>query len=206
MGNKQCRAPVERNELIRRFNEGEEAAFEEVYKLLYRDLLYFSGKLFYSSSLIPEDVVQDLFMKLWIGRHVAFSSLEHIKAYMYNSIRNSFREYQSHQKVKDRYEQAVQQDEERFFSYIVETEVIAELSRHPELFPQECAKVLKLYLEGWDVKDIAGKLGKAPSTIYNQRQEIIAILKKIMKHKLFSLLLLASFSKCNQKQRREKSI
>lgn len=193
MRKKQLFESVETEELIRRFNCREESAFEEIYGLLYQDLLYFSIKLFYHSGLIPQDVLQDLFMKLWIGKHISFNSLEHIKAYMYTSIRNSFKEYHSHQKVLGKYKQTVQNEEDRFTSYIIETEVISELSRRPELFPTECAKVLKLYLEGWDIKDIAEKLGKSPSTIYTQRQEIILILKKLMKQKLFSLLLYGSF-------------
>lgn len=193
MGKKQIPDLIETKELIRRFNRREESAFENIYGLLYQDLLYFSIKLFNHSDLIPQDILQDLFMKLWIEKHISFNSLEHIKAYMYTSIRNCFREYHSHQKVKNKYEQTLQNEKDLFTSYLVETEVIAELSRHPELFPKECAKVLKLYLEGWDIKDIAEKLGKSPSTIYTQRQEIIVILKKLMKRELFTLFLYASF-------------
>lgn len=193
MGKKQIPDLIETEELIRRFNRREESAFENIYGLLYQDLLYFSIKLFNHSGLVPQDILQDLFMKLWIEKHISFNSLEHIKAYMYTSIRNSFREYYSHEKVKSKYEQTLQDEKDLFASYLIETEVIAELSRHPELFPKECAKVLKLYLEGWDIKDIAKKLGKSPSTIYTQRQEIVEILKKLMKRELFSLFLYASF-------------
>ena len=189
MVKRQISDSIETEELIQRFNRREESAFEYIYGLLYQDLLYFSIKLFHNSDLVPQDTIQDLFMKLWIGKHISFNSLEHIKAYMYTSIRNSFREYSSHQKVKSKYEQTLQNEDDRFTSYLVETEVISELSRHPELFPKECAKVLKLYLEGWDIKDIAEKLDKSPSTIYTQRQEIIVILKKLMKRELFSLIL-----------------
>ncbi len=193
MVKKQIPDSVEIKELIRRFNRREESAFEHIYGLLYQDLLYFSIKLFHNSDLVPQDTLQDLFMKLWIEKHISFNSLEHIKAYMYTSIRNCFREYHSHQKVKNKYEQTLQNEEDLFTSYLVETEVISELSHHPELFPKECAKVLKLYLEGWDIKDIAEKLGKSPSTIYTQRQEIIMILKKLMKRELFSFILYISF-------------
>lgn len=201
MGKKQIPDLIETEELIRRFNRREESAFENIYGLLYQDLLYFSIKLFNHSGLVPQDILQDLFMKLWIEKHISFNSLEHIKAYMYTSIRNSFREYYSHEKVKSKYEQTLQDEKDLFASYLIETEVIAELSRHPELFPKECAKVLKLYLEGWDIKDIAKKLGKSPSTIYTQRQEIVEILKKLMKRELFSLLLYASFLiRCKSKR------
>lgn len=201
MGKKQIPDLIETEELIRRFNRREESAFENIYGLLYQDLLYFSIKLFNHSGLVPQDILQDLFMKLWIEKHISFNSLEHIKAYMYTSIRNSFREYYSHEKVKSKYEQTLQDEKDLFASYLIETEVIAELSRHPELFPKECAKVLKLYLEGWDIKDIAKKLGKSPSTIYTQRQEIVEILKKLMKRELFSLFLYASFViRCKSKR------
>lgn len=180
---------VDDDALVLSFNKRDEHAFGEVYHLLYEDLLYFSRRLYQSSDLIPEDTLQDLFMKLWVNKQLGFNSIEHVKAYMYTSIRNNFREYRAHQKVRDKYRQAIQDEDDRIFTCIVETEIIAELSRIPDILPTECAKVLKLYLEGWDTKDIARKLEKSPSTIYSQRQEIIAILKKILNRESFTLFL-----------------
>lgn len=185
--------------VIQRFNKREEAAFEDIYGLLYPDLFYFIRKYYSRTSLEPEDVLQDIFLKLWTNRQPIFTSIDHLKGYIYTSIRNYFRDYYSHRQVQAKYSRMVKEDDDFFISKIIETEIIAELSRIPNIFPAECAKVLKLYLEGWDIKDIAEKLDKAPNTIYTQRQEIIAILKKIMSRKLLLLLLIspiANRSKC----------
>ena len=96
--------------------------------------------------------------------------------------------------MKDKYRETLKNDDDSFITYMVETEIIAELSGLPDLFPTECAKVLKLYLEGWDMKEIAVKLQKSPSTIYTQRQEIITILKKILNQKKSLLLFYISYS------------
>lgn len=181
-------------ELIRCFNKRERQAFEKIYALLYHDLYYFTTRLCRNSELVTQDVLQDLFMKLWGGKRIDFTSLEHLKAYLYTSIRNYFREYYSHKQVESKYQKMIKNDDDHVASCLVETEVISELSRLPDLFSAECAKVLKLYLEGWDIKDIAGKLGKSQSTIYTQRQEIIAILKKVLSRQLFSIFLLFSLS------------
>lgn len=141
------------------------------------------------TAIAPGDVVQDLFMKIWERKDLTFTSLEHLKAYMYVVIRNGYREYLSHKSVANHYIQTVKMTDDYFISQIVETETLSLLSRLTELLPEECAKVFKLYLEGWETKEIVEKLGKSSSTVYNQRQEAIKILKKLDLSKLLSIVV-----------------
>lgn len=180
---------METQQLIECFNTRENWAFEQIYLLYYDEFYYFSSKLYWDTEIASGDVVQDLFMKIWERKDLRFTSLEHLKGYMYVSIRNGYREYLSHKNVANRYIQAVKMTDDYFISQIVETETLSILSRLTELLPEECAKVFKLYLEGWEVKEIVEKLGKSSSTVYNQRQEAIRILKKLDLSKLLSIVM-----------------
>jgi RNA polymerase sigma-70 factor (ECF subfamily) len=76
---------------------------------------------------------------------------------------------------------------------IAENEILSVLSSSLDLLPTECAKVFKLCLDGWEIKEIADQLGKSESTVYKQKKEAITILrKKLSKDKLFFLILLIS--------------
>ncbi len=57
--------------------------------------------------------------------------------------------------------------------------------------PAACAKVLRFHIEGWDVKEIAQKLGKSQSTVYTQKQKAIDVLKSKLKE--YSLKLFIFF-------------
>lgn len=171
------------------FNARDTYAFEQIYLMYYDEMFYFSFKLYRDTEIAAGDVVQDLFLKIWERKDLRFISLEHLKGYMYVSLRNGFREYLSHKNVADRYARAMRTTDDYFISQIVETETLSALSKLTELLPEECAKVFKLYLEGWEVKEIVEKLGKSSSTVYNQRQEAIRILKKLDLKKLLSIVM-----------------
>jgi DNA-directed RNA polymerase specialized sigma24 family protein len=51
-----------------------------------------------------------------------------------------------------------------------------------EMLPAECAKIFRLHIEEWEVKEIADRLGKAPSTVYAQKQKAITILKRKLRN------------------------
>lgn len=180
---------IDTAQLIECFNTRENQAFERIYLLYYDEFYYFSSKLYRDTEIASGDVVQDLFMKIWERKDLKFTSLEHFKGYMYVCIRNGYREYLSHKNVADRYIRSVKMTDDYFISQIVETETLSTLTRLTELLPEECAKVFKLYMEGWEVKEIVEKLGKSSSTIYNQRQEAIKILKKMDLSKLLSIVI-----------------
>lgn len=188
---KPCISHTTLPDLLVQFNKRDSKTFGKVYNLFYNELLHFIAKLYRDTHLLPQDVLQDLFMKLWLKKEVTFESLEQVKGYMYISIRNGFREFLSHQEVEEKYRHAIKTTDDYFITRIVETEILSELNRLPELLPAECAKVLKLYLEGYKIKDIAVKLNKSQSTVYAQHQKGVGILRKLYGPKnLFWLNLL----------------
>lgn len=175
--------------LLKGFNDRELPAFESVYSILYDDLHHYAKMLYYDTGVEACDVVHDSFIQLWDSKQ-KFEALINIKAFVLVSLKNSFKNYVSRQKYRDR-QLKNYLDDDHFVVQVAETEIYSLINEAIDLLPEECVKVIKLTLEGWDIKEIACKLGKKDSTIYNQRREALKILKqKLPKEKLFLLLLM----------------
>lgn len=177
--------------LISRFNDRDNLAFEQVYRLLYNELYHFTRKICQDSSVIPNDVVHDIFIKIWEMKERKFENLNNLKAYIFIAIKNKFRNHIDHKKSIEKYNDNLKLDKYNFISEIVETETLSIINQAIDILPKECAKVFRLHLDGWQVKDIAIKLGKSERTVYIQKQEsIFLIKKKLGNKKLLELLLI----------------
>ncbi len=175
-------------QLIRCFNNRENFALERIYLLWYDDFYYFSSKLYKNTGIESGDVVQDVFLKIWERKKLCFDSLEELKGYMYVSIRNGFYDYIAHKNVVNHYLNSIKSDDDYFISQIIETETLSMFNKLTEFLPQECAKVFRFYMEGYEIKEIVQKLGKSQSTIYNQRREAINVLKKLKSKNIFFII------------------
>jgi RNA polymerase sigma-70 factor (ECF subfamily) len=179
--------------LLKQFNDRDSRGFGEVYLSFHGDLYAFAGKLFQEVSITPDDVIQDIYMYIWEKKDIRFDSLGNIKSYLYVAIKNQYLNHLEHLKRVNEYTQQMLLDEDQFVVMIAENEILSVLSSSLDLLPKECAKVFKLCMEGWEVKEIADKLGKSESTVYKQKNEAITILrKKLSKDKFFFLMLLIS--------------
>ena len=63
--------------LIDDFNRRDNHAFEYIFLHLYDALYRFSSKLYVGTEVVPDDVVQDVFMNVLKSR-ISFESLEHL--------------------------------------------------------------------------------------------------------------------------------
>lgn len=178
--------------LIDRFNCRDESAWEEIYSTLYTEIVFFAKRIYANTMVEPRDVVQDLFAKMWETKTLKFGGYINIKAYLYVSVKNGFLDYITHNKCVNKFKYETIRNKENFISEMVEAETLAILKKAAESLPEEISKVFKLILEGYEVKEIATKLGKTQSTIYIQKQNAIEILrKKIPKEKMFILIIIS---------------
>lgn len=168
--------------LLEYFNKRDSVAFGYFYQKLYRDLYYYAAKLYVHTEVLPEDAIHDIFVTLWNSKNVKFDNLYKLKAYLIISIKNRYRNYLDHQKSKNRYVKFCEENQNEFETNIAEVEIISAINNAIGLLPKECAKIFRFHLEGWEVKEIADKLGKAQSTVYAQKQRAINILKERLKN------------------------
>jgi RNA polymerase sigma-70 factor (ECF subfamily) len=73
-------------ELLQGVAEGNELAFGQLFHN-WRDKLYFFILRIVDSSSITEDLVQDVFVKIWVNRET-LSTIENFGAYLYTMARN----------------------------------------------------------------------------------------------------------------------
>lgn len=73
-------------ELLNRIANGEEAAFRELFHL-WRDKLYFYILRITHSSEMAEDMLQDIFVKIWANR-ASLQDIQHFDAYVYKMSQN----------------------------------------------------------------------------------------------------------------------
>lgn len=176
------------NILLKKFNNRDDVAFGEIYHLFYNELYYFTAGLYRDSAISPKDVLQDVFIKILESKSPEFDSIRSLKGYLYTCIKNKFRNYIDHKKSIEKYNTNVQTDDRNFVSQIVEVETLSIITQAINVLPAECAKVFKLHVEGWDIADIATKLGKSESTVYAQKNRAISILKNKLSKNSLSLL------------------
>lgn len=74
------------NELLLKIAEGDQTAFKDLFHS-WRDKLYFFILRITHSPATAEDILQDVFLKIWTNR-ATLSSIRHFDAYIYQMSRN----------------------------------------------------------------------------------------------------------------------
>ena len=123
------------NYLIEQFNRRDTAALGKIYSYLYDQLYYFTLSVCRNSDLLPDDVIHDVFIKVWLSSDTKFLSIESIKAYMYTSIRNLFRNHIVRKKLEEKYMQTAFDDEDMFVVQMVESGVWAHINQAIDKLP-----------------------------------------------------------------------
>ncbi len=167
---------------LERFNRRDSVAFGFFYEKLYNDLYYYASKLYRNTEVSADDAIHDIFVSLWGSKNIKFESVQKLKAYIIISIKNRFRNYLDHQRSNGRYVKFYTDNNKSFITDIAEIEILSSINNAMEMLPAECAKIFRLHIEEWEVKEIADRLGKAPSTVYAQKQKAITILKRKLRN------------------------
>lgn len=179
--------------LLKKFNNRDEYAFGEVYSMFYHDIVLYASMLYRTEIVHPADVVQDIFVKLWQSPNIQFDALYKVKSYVYTAVKNDFRDFISHNKHIEKYRNMISL-EDNFQIDIIENEAYSMIERSLNVLPEECAKIMKMVLDGWKPGEIAEQLGCSQQTVYNQKYEAIQILRKKMNNNKLLFMMLTIFS------------
>ena len=179
------------NELLHRLQLGDIQAFDYIFGKFYSTLCFFATRLT-SDRFVAEEIVQDIFYKLW-NKHADFTTLNSIKAFLYISTRNASINFlnKEQRKIKHDVEFSLLEDEfqEPIINEIIYTEVLREIAIEVDALPEQCAKIIKMIFEdGLQPKEVADKLNITISTVYNQKMRGLSILKKRLSGRGFSIL------------------
>ncbi|SMC88529.1 RNA polymerase sigma-70 factor [Pedobacter africanus] len=185
-------------ELVTLLQSGDERAFDQLFRKFYPALCYFA-KRYVPAQELAEEVVQDVMVKLW-QRHVDFESFNSLKAFLYISIKNGCLDSAISEKRKlnrdNNWYQQQEQLEADVEEYIIQTEVLMEISQAIAMLPDQCRNIMKMsYEQGMSGKQIAEAMQITVSTVNNQKARGILLLRKILSYKGMATLMIIVNSK-----------
>lgn len=181
-------------ELVQRFQAGEEDAFAIIYDAYHKKVLFFARR--FVSDLNATDITADCFVGLW-QRRENFPSLPAISSYLFITVRNRCYNLIAHEQVKEKHKGEL--------INLMETETIpdsdlediriqliglirAELSRLPKKMR---AVFILSFQEGLKPAEIAEQLNINVKTVSNQKATAIRLLRQALAdHPLEFVLLL----------------
>lgn len=180
--------------LMRSFATGEKNAFDHIYKQLHLPIFKFAER-FLPSADDAKDITADTFVKLWNNRD-QFRSLDHVRAFLHSTAKNSCIDFLRHEKIKDEKHaqliRQVQENSERQFQLEeLRTELMQLVYAEVEKMPAKMKEIFLLsYKQGLKPAEIAERLHISVQTVSNQKLNAIKLLKIALgNNPLLSLVL-----------------
>lgn len=180
--------------MVEKIISGDIKAFETLFNDYYERLAYFAYQ-FLKDKDGAEDVVQEMFSKLWINRQ-QLSVETSINAYLYGAVRNACLNHLKHQKVKEAYLSAsvIPLEYDNHIPSHIDAQDLELLIQSSIIdLPPERQKIFLLSREqGLKYKEIAATLGISVKTVEAQMGAALRFLRERLKE--YMVLLIAFFT------------
>lgn len=177
---------------VEKIDMRQKEVFDKYFRTYYQSLCYFAYN-YLKEQEGAEDVVQDMFIKL-LDTAGNFDSEEHLKYYLYKSVRNAclnqIRLTSIRAEILENVQKNSPEEENDFFVSVVRTEVYGEIMKAVQGLPSECGRVFKLsYIDGYSNEEVADQLAISVNTVKSQKNKAKAQLRERLKG-LYPVLLL----------------
>ncbi|MBK8144340.1 MAG: RNA polymerase sigma-70 factor [Bacteroidetes bacterium] len=193
------RVEVSEKQTIQQLLSGEIATYEEVYKTYFKALYVYAYTLL-KDELQAEEIVQNLFLKIW-DRRDRMQIESSLKAYLYKSVYHDSLNYLKHVKVKATYEQHAthvmknqrsESSSHRTMYNNLEEKLRAALNELPE----QCRTVFQLSrYEELKYREIADRLQISEKTVENHMGKALKLLRVKLAEFIISVVVLFSYLK-----------
>ncbi|MEX2380654.1 MAG: RNA polymerase sigma-70 factor [Vicingaceae bacterium] len=174
---------IDNQKLAKQIKQGDIRAYELLFKAYYQALCNFAYT-FTEDLSVSEDIVQEIFVKLWEKRS-ELNIKDSIKSYLFQSTKNACFNHLKHQKVHRKFEVYSKKNDP--FSQDTSEEVNAKqlaalVDTAIEALPEKRKKVFHLSRqEGLKYKEIADKLGVSIKTVETQMGLALKFLRRELK-------------------------
>jgi RNA polymerase sigma-70 factor (ECF subfamily) len=179
------------SEQFQAFRKGDKRAFKTIFDTFYKGLFLFAQK-YVSDTDVAEDLVQEIFVKLWEKRETIEDGST-IKAFLYVSVRNKAMNHFRHQKIVQEHQKEMIElkSQESFFkNQLIEEETYRLLIDSIEQLPEQTRKVCVLSMNGVKNAQIAEELDLSTSTVKYHKKQAISILQERLKEHLYLIPLI----------------
>lgn len=165
---------MDNESLLVSFQRGEEAAFDQLFRMYFPSLSFFANKLVGDQQL-AEDIVQDCFVELWQRRR-AHQHVHSIKSYLYRCIHNHA---VTELKKKKPGLLVVEFSSKTIEQEIIAAETLQHILQVVQHLPARMQQVLKMfYLEEKSYLEIGKEIGIDPETVRSHRFRAIQFVRK----------------------------
>lgn len=181
-------------DLIRELKKGSRKAFELIYQMYSKRLYVYSLQLTKSKE-DSEEIVQDVFVRLWTNREKIYNE-ESLRSLLYIMAKHYFLNAYRSKVNSPIYEEYVTQCDERLSENIAEyleyEEFEKRFHRWVEQLPLTQQKIIKLSkLEGMSNKGVADILSLSEQTVKNQLSLALKTLRERFKNTICTVALLS---------------
>lgn len=183
-------------QLLALLNDGDRSALGEIYQLYASQLFGYAIKRL-NCNETAADLIQELFLKLWIKR-ASVSVKGELQAYLTFCLRNIIIDHYSHQQVKDKYLSAVASNEadHQTVNLLDYNDTRRVLQTGVNALPPKMQQVFHLSkVEDYSIDEIAEELKLSRQTVKNQLGNAIRRLQMSMSSFLAITLIFLSLQK-----------
>lgn len=160
--------------------------FEELFQMHYPHLINFACK-YVLNKTVAEDILQDVFMSMWINKDTIDFEHQEIKPYLYKSVYNRCINYIKNLKEtlpinQDDIDFLIQREviDEKEFDFLLLKDLEKELAHSIDQLPPQCKKVFIFSRkQGLKNKEIAELLNISEKTV---EKHITKALSEIRQH------------------------
>ncbi len=189
-------SPYEEGILLSRIAAGDQDAFEQIYHR-YAGHIYGVAYAYFKSTPHAEEIVQDVFLKLWSNR----SALDAVKSpanYIFVIARNII----LNQLRKNSRESGFRENLFRYFDQhshapdqtINYKETLGHLERAMTQLPPQQKNIYRLvYMEGLKLEEVSTKLGLSRNTVRNHLSKAVKTVRSFVRHSIENYILIAIF-------------
>lgn len=156
------------SEIIRRIRQGDKQEFEKLFRSSYVSLVRYAKKILKDHDT-AEEIVQDLFFRLWQDRE-NINIESSLNGYLFRSVYNRSLHFIEHQKVVGRHAGEIAASAEQTAEPVTEAiyyrELQSKVAKVLERLPERCGVIFRMSrFEGLKYNEIAEKLSVSLKTV-----------------------------------------
>lgn len=170
----------DKTDLIAGINRKDKNAWEEMFNSYYTALCNHCDRIVNDEEAV-EDIVQEVFVKLWDGKAV-FENEKALTVYLYKSTTNNALKYLRDRNAEEEklklWMEVEEEMSEEDFSSVVREEVLRKLRELIEQLPAERKKIILMSMDGMSGEEIAARLGVTIHTVKQQKYRAYKFIKE----------------------------
>ncbi len=179
-------------ELALRINAGEKNAYQELFER-YAPRIYQFSLSYLKNSADSEELVQDVFLKIWEKRETLDHS-KNIKAFIFKVAVNTIYDFIRHKNIENAFSDFARANFETNSNNTWHTVIFDEMQENLQKLlaqlPEQQQKIFQLSKEeGLSSEEIAAKLNLSKRTVENHLYRAISFLKENFKRDSFISML-----------------